>query len=291
MVQPFRMNPVYDRLIRGDDRTPVGLYQLQLATARQLCRLHYSPGSYTRVQTHLKALVDHGIIRVDAVPTTKGNGYYYYTLAARGLSYMQEVGYLTRDEYRVSRVVGRELLFLSHTLELNDLLIAAALVGREGTPYSLAGFTHERLLKRKPYRAKWQHQTYTLIPDALLDFRYAGQQTFSMPVLLEHDRGTEGRDHFQRRIRAYIALLHDEAARVELFDTAALSAVAFTTFKGDKRVEQMRRWTAQELKGVNPSLGETFRFISLTQPVSPRLWLEPSWLDPYDDPPHQLIAA
>jgi hypothetical protein len=196
----------------------------------------------------------------------------------------------------VSRVLDRELLFLEHTLELNDLIIAAVLVGREGTPYSLASFTHERLLKRKPYKAKWQHQAFSLIPDALLDFHYttADGRTFSAPVLLEHDRGTEGRDHFQRRIRAYIALLTDPTGFKEHFGAGSLAGVAFTTLTGEKRREQMRNWTAHEVKatGASTAIGKTFRFVSLETPVTPRAWLDAHWLDPYDDsPPHQLIAA
>jgi DNA-binding HxlR family transcriptional regulator len=97
-VQPFRMNPLYDVLLRGDARTPVGLYHLQLATAAQLTRLHYSPTSVKLVQKRLKVLVDHGLVRADAIPTRRGNGHYYYSLAHKGLQYLEQAAYLTHDE-------------------------------------------------------------------------------------------------------------------------------------------------------------------------------------------------
>lgn len=63
MSKPFSITPVYDLLLRGSSTTPVGLYQLQIATAAQLTRLHYSPGSIKTVKARLKTLVDNGYIQ------------------------------------------------------------------------------------------------------------------------------------------------------------------------------------------------------------------------------------
>ena len=54
----FTINPVHDLLLRGTLEMPVGLYHLYLATALQLCALHYKPGMLTTVKARLKTLED-----------------------------------------------------------------------------------------------------------------------------------------------------------------------------------------------------------------------------------------
>lgn len=149
---------------------------------------------------------------------------------------------------------------------------------------------HERLLKRHSYKMRWRGaettQTFTLIPDVFLDFRLKlpGGKERRMPVLLEHDRGTEGRDHFRRRIRAYIVLLKTENYK-GLFGVKAVT-VAFTTFIGQSRLKQMRTWAREELADTNEpkGIGMAFCFTTIVQPLDPRgLWLEPIWHTPYDE--------
>ncbi len=40
MSKAFTITPILDKLMRGDEQTPVGLYHLHLLTAAQLTRLH-----------------------------------------------------------------------------------------------------------------------------------------------------------------------------------------------------------------------------------------------------------
>src|SRR5215471_2072327 len=40
------ITPPYDVLLRGSQEMPIGLYHLYMAKAEQLCRLHYSAGSF-----------------------------------------------------------------------------------------------------------------------------------------------------------------------------------------------------------------------------------------------------
>ena len=51
----FSITPAYDILLRGSESVPVGLYQLHMATAEQLCRLHYSMGSIKAVKAKLRS--------------------------------------------------------------------------------------------------------------------------------------------------------------------------------------------------------------------------------------------
>ena len=49
-MNDFVITPPYDVLLRGTSAVPVGLYHLQIATADQLTRLHYSPNSVKAVK-------------------------------------------------------------------------------------------------------------------------------------------------------------------------------------------------------------------------------------------------
>ena len=298
MKQPFCITPVYDLLLRGSARTPVGLYHLQLATAAQLCRLHYSAGSIKMVKARLKILTDHGYAQADAIPTKFSRSPYYYAVGQKGMRYLEDTGCDTGETFRASRETNRHSLFIEHTLELNDILIAATQLQQADPRYGLAGFVHERVLKRHPYKASWKNgnasQSFTIIPDAFLDFRLSvadGRQR-RMPVLLEHDRGTEGQYHFKRRIRAYIVLLRSGEYQ-QLFGVKAIT-IAFTTFVGAQRLAHMREWTRQELAASNEpkQLGTTFSFTLGIQPLTARqLWLEPHWYTPYaEDAPVALLT-
>jgi Replication-relaxation len=205
-------------------------------------------------------------------------------------SALESVGIDVPMGFRESKEADKHYLFIAHSLELNDVLIAAALLNRTDPHYILASFIHERALKRSPYRVTWKEnsrtETFSLIPDAFLDFRMAltnGQQR-CMPIVLEHDRGTEGQQHFRRRIRAYLMLLKSGAYQ-QLFGVKVL-AIAFTTFCEGSRLKQMRAWARAELAAASApkEIAAMFLFTTLNKPLEPRqLWLEPYWYTLYSD--------
>lgn len=292
MTADFVIRPIYETLLRGTTETPIGVYHLHVVTAEQLCRLHYSAGSINAVKARLKTLVNEGYLHADAIPSKRLRSPYYYTLGSKGMKYLAESGLERHPAWRAGKEVEKGALFVEHTLELNDVVISAALLHRSDQRFHLHGFLHERTLRRQPYKATWRHggqsQTFTIIPDALLDLRLrlpTGRYR-RWPLLLEHDRGTEGQQHFKQRIRAYIMLFKSEAYR-ELFGVQVLSVV-FTTFLGAERVEEMRVWTRQELEANNASveIGTLFFFSALPRPIVPaKIWLEPVWRLPYDEYP------
>jgi len=290
MTTDFVMRPIYDTLLRGTTETPIGIYHLPLITAEQLCRLHYRPGSINAVKARLKTLVDEGYLQADAIPSKRLRSPYYYTLGTKGMKYLEDLGLERHPAWRAGKEVEKGALFVEHTLELNDVLISAALLHRADARYHLHSFLHERALRRQPYKATWrqagQSQTFTIIPDAFLDLRLrlpTGRYR-RWPLLLEHDRGTEGQQHFKQRIRAYITLFKSEMY-CDLFGVQTLSVV-FTTFLGAERVEEMRVWTRQELEATNESveIGTLFFFSALPRPISPaELWLGQVWRLTYDE--------
>lgn len=267
---PFAITPLYDKLLRGSRETPVGLYHLGLATAEQLTRLHYSPASLTHVKEHLKALRDHGYALHGAIPTTRrGAPYYYYTLGPHAVRYLASLGYDVSEGYRPAKEVDKSWLFLKHSLELNDVVISAALL--RGT-VSLGSFATDRTLKGKPLVVRAQGKTMRLVPDAVLAFRAGDDRR---RILIEHDRGTEGQAHFRARIRAYIAYLHTERL-----------PVVFTTFEGERRREHLRAWTKAEVDGA----ALPFWFAAFECPPSPAVWISPVWYAAYDGPPQALLG-
>lgn len=285
--KPFSITPVYDVLLRGTAEMPVGLYHLHLATPDQLCRLHYSPGSITTIKARLKTLADNGYVQADCLPTKRFKSPYYYTLGSKAARYLVAVGMDVSEAFRASRELDKHGLFIQHTLELNDVLIAAALIGRVQSTFTLDSFIHERVLKRTV------KSSHGVIPDAFLDFRVSlpDGRRMRMAVLLEHDRGTEEQSYFRKRIRGYINLLKSGAYQ-EVFQTKVVT-VAFTTLVGPERVQQMRAWTLQELTATNEpqTLGLLFLFTALTQPITPSIWLEPQWLTPFIDRGAQALLA
>lgn len=287
MKQAFQMRPIFDVLLYGSRAVPIGLYHLQIATADQLCRLHYSPGSIKAVKARLKLLVDHGYIQADRIPTKAAKSPYYYTLAKQGMSYLTKMGFEAQESWREQKEVNKHGMFLEHTLELNDILISAALLHQTDQRYRLYDLTHERNLKRHPIKifskgvtVEGHHvpeQVYSLIPDAFLDFSVVGTAKH-FRLLLEHDRGTEGQDFFRKRIRAYVGLLTNDNYR-QFFAIEKLSVV-FTTFVGEQRLKKMRQWTESELQFTKTpwEIGSLFAFTALPREIQPRkVWLEPVW--------------
>lgn len=267
-------------LLRGEEAMPIGLYHLHLATAAQLCQLHYSPGSLKAVKARLKTLVAEGFVQADTVPTKRVRAPYYYALGQQGVKHLAQEGYDTADSWRHSKETDKSGLFVEHTLELGDVLVSAALL-RTMSEYRLHTFTHERVLKRSPFKL----EGITLIPDAFLDVRNQGRR---LPVLLEHDRGTEEQHYFRRRIRAYMALLKSRSYQ-QLSGGTAIT-IAFTTFVGPERVEQMRKWTGAEVER-DPALTPVFRFAALSRPLHPiETWLGAHWCGVHDNEQPFLAA-
>jgi hypothetical protein len=284
--EPFAITPAYDILLRGSQAMPIGLYHLHIATAEQLCRLHYSMGSIKAVKAKLRRLIDYGYVQYDAMPTKFTRSPYYYTLDKRGARYLQQAGLDISESFRAGKEVDKHALFAAHTLELNDIIVSAALLKRSNLRcwLEIESLIHEHELKRKPYKATWAGGAFSLIPDAFMIFRMIlpdGRQR-RLPVLIEHDRGSEEQRYFRRRIRAYLMMLKNKGHQ-DLFNVGGVT-IAFTTSAGHERLGRMKDWTEQELKasGEHGSFGQVFFFTTferaIGKPIDPvQLWLERCW--------------
>src|SRR5262249_51651364 len=112
----FRMTPAYEILLRGSATVEMGLYHLHLATAEQLCRLHYSPASLTLVKKRLKELVDAGYIQFDIQPSKEVRKPYYYSLTGRGVRYLRDAGMDEEAMPRPSKLEDTHGVFIDHEL-------------------------------------------------------------------------------------------------------------------------------------------------------------------------------
>lgn len=286
----------YSMLLLGDGETvPYGLYHVGMARADQLCQLlGYSPKSITLVKARLKELVDHHYLREDWTPTRLVREPYHYTLDTKGIEYVRQAGIDGASAVRTSKETGTSYLFVKHALGVVDVVIAAAALTRAAPAYSLVRFIPERDLKQQPLKVRWQGASLSLVSDAFLEFRQALPDGHSryMPLCIEHDGGTEQQQHFRRRIRAYISLLKSESYQ-EVFGVKSMT-IAFTTFEGEKRRDQMREWTRAELAATNESsaIGIAFCFTRLVPPLDAKqLWLAPCWYTAYEaDQPIALLG-
>lgn len=283
----------YSMLLLGDgEAVPYGLYHVGMARADQLCQLlGYSLNSIKLIKARLKDLVDHHYLREDWTPTRLLREPYHYTLDTKGIAYVREAGIDISSSLRPDKETGKSYLFVKHTLGVVDIVVTATVLTRVAPEYAIARFISERDLKVHPLKVRWQGASLALVPDAFLEFRQLfpdGRDRY-MPLFVEHDCGTEQRQHFRRRIRAYITLLKSGMYQ-EVFGVKSIT-IAFTTFEGEKRQEQMREWTRQELAATSEpmSIGLAFCFTSQAQPLDPKhLWLGPCWYAPYAE--HQPLA-
>jgi hypothetical protein len=271
------ITPVLDKLLRGDEQMPVGLYHLHLATAAQLTRLHYSIGSYKTIRQRLHDLAEAGYIVIDAIPEKFHRGPNYYTLGTKGFQYVAGVGMNVDKSLRAAKETNKGYLHIQHLLELNDVLIAALRASTIDPRLYVARYEHERELKRKPYKVMLQGQTYGLVPDGFIDFhmKREGRSDLSLPVLLEHDRGFEREHQFKQKIAAYRAFLSSGAYK-EQFKVEGMT-VLVTIFTSLQRMDDLYKWTRDELS-TDPITAGRFRFGLLPRPPEPKqLLIEKRW--------------
>jgi Replication-relaxation len=261
--------------------------------------LGYSKNSKERVQKLVKQLTDNEYLLADCVPTKKAKSPYYYFLARRGRQYCEALGLDIHAYFRPSSEKVLSSPFLNHTLSLNDVVISAVRLTHHTPEYALSSFMHERVLKQSPYKGTvllpdGTQQTFTVIPDAVFDFRQQrdkGKERKSV-VLYEHDMGTTEQKHFRRKIRAYLGFLKSGVYK-DLLGVKHL-VIAFGTPMGDNRKTQMCDWTRKELASTSEPkwLANVFFFAALPAQLHPlEVWRKPLWYLPFDDMTGRSLLA
>lgn len=261
-------------------------------TSHQVCRLLYSAGSLTYAQTRLKRLVDTGFCQRIFLPRPAqyGSAPSVYTLARRGLNYLRALGLEVPARYHPSEERGHSYLFLSHTLALNDTLIALALLGRRSPQIAVETMLHERALRRQPlYVEDGAGHRLAVVLDAWLDLRLNGSRR--MCLGLEVDLGTEEQGRWRRKVRGLVACSHGPYQ--ERFGTSSLTLAVLAT-PGEKRRSDLLRWTELELADLpeKEDAADLFRFACLPEatPAAPEdLFCSPCWYRPFSSYATPLI--
>src|SRR6266699_4573126 len=179
MVHQFRP------LTQRDGDILQAVYFYQYLTLQQITRLFFSARSQ-RSKNHagqyVKRLAEEQLLLRFPLPSThKGNRAYVYTLAYKGLKYLHTLGFDASPSSRQAKPAP-SYQHMQHTLCLNDVLIAAALLPRRVPTVLLCDMQHEWMLKQKPLhvpspdtpgngRNPTGWQLTSVIPDAWLDFR------------------------------------------------------------------------------------------------------------------------
>jgi hypothetical protein len=289
----FYITPPYHALLCGWKGMP-GLYQMYKSSVAQLCRsLLYSDNSVKLVKKRLRKLADNDYVLFDERPTEQYRSPYYYVLGTKGVEYVKSLGMSVSDYYRPSKEVGQGYLHLLHHAGVNDMLIAAAMLPHQVPSYSLERYLLERDLAHDRFNAMWHGKSYGTVPDLFLEFREAlpdGRQRRT-PILLEHDGASEGEETIRKKVHAYSAMLtsdwHKRRYGVNFI------TIAFTTFKGEKHRDKLRKWAMSELQGQSRKLISSFLFTAQQQPPDPlHIWLNPCWYTPFmEDKPVAILGG
>ncbi len=293
-------------LSERDGQILQAVYTYQYLTLAQITRLFFSARSQ-RSKNHagqyLKRLAEeHLLVRFPLQSTHKGNRAYVYTLGYKGMKYLHTLGFDASPSSCQAKPAP-SYQHMQHTLCLNDVLIAAALLPKRVPSILLCDMQHEWILKQKPLhvpspdtpgngRKPTGWQLTSVIPDAWLDFRLClNDITYQTAVWLELDRGTEEQKQFRRKVRGLYQASYSETYRQEF--GAQNIIIAFATTAGEKRQEQMRQWTKQELSLLGKiSDADLLLFTSLppTGDLDPEwLFLSPIWTTPLTNTPLPLL--
>src|SRR5579872_5377857 len=142
------------RLTGVDEAILQALFDLHYLTAEQLCRLRYSATSLNHAREQLKRLYDLGFLARTYGPRAQAAGStpWVYFLARRGLTHLRQLGFESERRHRPSEERTRSDQFLFHTMAVNDVLIAAMLLGRHIGKLELTAMRHDLDLKRHPVK-------------------------------------------------------------------------------------------------------------------------------------------
>lgn len=286
---PQLVRPRLRPFIAGPADAPLvgALGRLFYLTAAQLTRLLYAPTSHTYTQARLKRLADAGYLQRIFLPrpTRTGSAPVVYTLARKGLGLLAEWGSPLDRRYRPAEVRETSYLYLAHTLALNDILIALALLCRRDRRVRIAALQHERELKLDPLRVRLPDGTTAgVIPDAWVDLRLIGaRQRYQECYAIELDRGTTGQRAWRRKVAGLLAAA--AGPYQQRFGTPSLT-IAVVATPGARRRDELLRWTAAELQAAGRTdAAPLFRVASLpeTADVPGQLWVGAGWRTPCND--------
>jgi hypothetical protein len=258
----------------------------------QVTRLFFSPSSRNYAGEYLRHLTQTGYLTRFPLPKAKpGNPLLLYSVTRKGMRYRQSLGH---DLYGWTRPPQYPTYqHLSHSIAVNDVLIAAVLLTKHHSAIALADLRTEWMLKHTPLVVHQPQQpAIHVVPDAWCDFRLSVQgQTIQYPLLLELDRGSEDQSQLRRKIHnLLIAVLSD--AYIQQFGTSHVT-IAFATTAGAKRAASLKAWIEKELTAMQRQHeADLFLIADITDVVTTpdSLFLGPLWVCPFHTDRYSLLS-
>jgi hypothetical protein len=278
-----------------EEKLLLALYRFHYLTIDQVVNyLGISANSTNWIRKKLRSLVNREFVDTQYLPrlTPYGRLPLIYMLGTEGVNHFKELDFPVSYHSPKERI--RSYLFLTHTLELNTLLIAASSLSRLIPAITLSEWKHERVLKHMPVKVDLGNgKTGSVVPDAWLDWQLEtpygvpGADRFS--VFVELDRDTEDITQFKPKIRNYLALADGS---YKTFGSECFTVVFLVADGSDRRLHQLRKWTLEQLtmqEAVEYSV--FFQFALLPHsPIDPtHLFLSPVWFTLQDETPVSLI--
>lgn len=278
-----------------EEKLLLALYRFHYLSIDQVVSyLGMSINSTNWIRKKLRSLKDQGFIDTQYLPrdTPHGSLPIIYMLGTEAIHHFKEIGFPVSYHSPKERI--RSFLFLHHTLELNALLIAASRLSQSVPQITLTGLKHERVLKHMPCKIECGNgKTASLVPDGWLDWQL--ETPFGTPgadrlsVFVELDRDTEDSTQFKPKVRNYLAFAN---GGYTTFGSESFNVVFLVALGADRRVQQLRKWTLEELT-VHDALPYALFFKFATLPPSPidpvSLFLAPHWYSLENDTKVSLI--
>jgi DNA-binding MarR family transcriptional regulator len=271
----------------------MALARFHYATASQICRLLFSPGSLRYAQSKLKRLADQGYALRIFLPrnSQRGSAPMVYTLTRRGRNQLEAHGHEVYKRFHPSEEHTHSYLFLAHTLQVNDFLIAAELLARQQSGVIIDQVLHERELKHRPVYIPGQGtgERVAVIPDAWLDIALPARNERRC-IAVEVDRSTMSQARWKQKVTALIAFC--QGPYQEAFGREAITIIVVTPT--EKRRDDLLIWTQQTLSSLQQAEeADLFRFASVDAAVvrPGDVFLSPIWYVPFAADPVPLLEV
>ncbi len=298
-TRPFMKNPRLPRFRRAKNPPPMELtgrdreilrqvHLFRVLTREQIERLLFAPDhgqdhatKTSKVRQRLKLLYHHGYLQRLPVPVEPGAWAWrpVYRLGRKGAQLLaaergiqpSELAYWGQGDDRDHRKSDASLLFLAHTLAVNDVRVATTLAA-QAYGYRIEKWLDETTLKRDEWKEYVSVSQYggrsarvPVIPDAYFVLHLGDRRAH---FFLELDWATMSTERWQNRSRAYLEYVHSGRYQAR-YQTHSLRILTVTTT--EQRLLHLKETT--ERAGGN----ELFWFTTLELATKEDIFFRPIW--------------
>lgn len=276
-------------LTQRDQEVLRQVYLFRMMTREQIERLLFAPSQgqdhltkTSKVRQRLKLLYQHGYLERIPFPTGPGQWAWrpVYRLGRKGATLlaeemklpMKQLYYWGRGDDRDHRASDPSLLFMQHSMEINDVRIAV-LQAAQAHGCRVEQWLDDNTLKREKmkadtiFRSDWDGDAKVgVIPDAYFVLHLGDRRAH---FFLELDRATMSNGRWRSRIHSYLDYVQSGRYR-ERFQTNSLRILTVTTTP--QRLENLKKATAQA------GGKDLFWFTTFDQVSPTNVFFRPIWL-------------